>query len=477
MQTLRSRLILSHTLPLLITIPLISLALIYILETRVILPNLSRELVIQANIIAETTRNQADIWSNPAQAQRFVTRTAEHLTAQITLLDPKGQILASSHPEIVGRLGQPLDHPNLPDILAGGRSVQMNYSRSLQAEIVDVFVPVLDSDQQVIGVVRMTQQLGSVYELFLNLRYLIASVVMVEILVGVGLGLILALNLERYLGRVTEALYQIANGQPLSLLPERGPVEVRALFQAINTLVERLQSLEEARRHLLANLVHELSRPLGALRATTHALLKGADQDPALRRELIEGIEAEIQRLQPLLDNLTQLHGQVLGTLELHRQPTEIGPWLSRTLQPWQAMAQEKGQQWVVEMPATLPALNIDINQLAQAVGNLLSNAIKYTPSDGTITVVARVRDHTFQIRVSDTGPGITVEEQDHIFAPFYRSQLNRRFPQGMGLGLAIAHDMVVAHGGQLLVESTPGLGSHFTIRLPLSAGQCSQRA
>jgi signal transduction histidine kinase len=384
-------------------------------------------------------------------------------------LDPKGQILASSHPEHAERLGQPLDHPNLTNILAGEYRVQMNYNRQLQAEIVDIFMPVLGPSRQVVGVVRLTQQLGSVNELFLNLRYLIATAVAVELLVGVGLGLVLALNLERYLGRVTEALYQIASGQPLSPLPERGPAEVRALFQAINTLVERLQSLEEARRHLLANLVHELGRPLGALRATTHALLKGADQDAALRRELIEGIDAEIQRLQPLLDNLTQLHGQVLGTLELHRQPTEIGPWLSRTLQPWQAMAQEKGQQWVVEMPGTLPALNIDINQLAQAIGNLLSNAIKYTPSDGAITIEAGVKDDTLQICVRDTGPGITAEEQEHIFDPFYRSQPNRRFPQGMGLGLTIARDMVVAHGGQLLVESTPGLGSHFTIRLPLS--------
>jgi signal transduction histidine kinase len=72
-------------------------------------------------------------------------------------------------------------------------------------------------------------------------------------------------------------------------------------------------------------------------------------------------------------------------------------------------------------------------------------------------------------IRVSDTGPGIAPEEQERIFDPFYRSQPGRRFPQGMGLGLSIARDVIVAHGGRVDLDSAPGLGSRFTVYLPLS--------
>jgi signal transduction histidine kinase len=110
----------------------------------------------------------------------------------------------------------------------------------------------------------------------------------------------------------------------------------------------------------------------------------------------------------------------------------------------------------------------LDPDRLAQVVGNLLSNAIKYTPQGGTVSLAAGAGADEVWIRISDTGPGISADEQARIFAPFYRSQLNRRFPQGMGLGLSIASSLVAAHGGRLELDSAPGQGSHFTVRLPL---------
>jgi signal transduction histidine kinase len=101
-------------------------------------------------------------------------------------------------------------------------------------------------------------------------------------------------------------------------------------------------------------------------------------------------------------------------------------------------------------------------------LGNLLSNAIKYTPAGRTVSIAANVKDNTAQVQVCDTGVGITQEERTRVFVPFYRGQTGRRFPQGMGLGLGIARDLIVAHGGRLDVDSTPGQGSCFTLSLPL---------
>jgi signal transduction histidine kinase len=105
---------------------------------------------------------------------------------------------------------------------------------------------------------------------------------------------------------------------------------------------------------------------------------------------------------------------------------------------------------------------------MAQVVGNLLSNAIKYTSAGGTINVAASVDDKSFWFKVSDTGAGVLEEEREKIFLPFYRGDTGRRIKQGMGLGLTIARDLVTAHGGELTVESTPGKGSEFVVRLPL---------
>jgi signal transduction histidine kinase len=342
----------------------------------------------------------------------------------------------------------------------------------MQQEIVDVLVPIMDQEMQVAGVVRLSHRLTTVYEQFLRQRYVVGGILLAGLLLGSVVGWVLALNLERPLRDVTRAARQLASGMQLAPLPERGPREIQNLLHSMNVLVQRLLSLEQARRQLLSNLVHELGRPLGAFRSATQALLGRSGEDAALRRELLLGMDTEVDRLGRLLDDLARLHGQVLGTLELNRQPTALGEWLVRTLPPWRESAQAKGLMWKATIPPDLPTLDVDPDRLAQVVGNLLSNAIKYTPSKGTVSLDAGVEGKEAWIRISDTGPGITPEEQERIFAPFYRSQRGRRFPQGMGLGLSIAYTLVAAHDGRLELDSTPGLGSRFTIRLPLQSGQ-----
>jgi signal transduction histidine kinase len=468
MRTLRGQLILSHVLPLLIIVPLVGVVLIYILETQVLLANLSTEMRQRAELTADMAADQPGIWQDTSQAQIFVTRFSAYHHSDVWLLDEDGKLLASNDPDDVAQLGQPLDSPNLPAALAGEDSVRRNYSLNLRTEIVEVMVPVPGPDQEVVGVVGLSQELANVHDRFLRLRYLIVGVLVVELLLGVILGLALALRLERPIRRVTQAIHGVASGQEWTTLPESGPEELRLLVRAFNTLIDRLRVLEEARRRLLANIVHEVGRPIGALHSAIQALLSGADEDPALRRELLEGMDAQAQRLHPLLDNLAELHGQVLGTLELNRQPTPLGDWLRRTISPWREAAHAKGLHWQISIPDSLPALDIDADRMAQVLGNLLSNAIKYTP-EGTVSVEAKAEDDGVSIVVADTGIGIAPADRAHVFEPFYRSHRSERFPQGMGLGLTIAHDLVVAHGGRLEVDSQPDRGSRFTIWLPLT--------
>jgi signal transduction histidine kinase len=205
-------------------------------------------------------------------------------------------------------------------------------------------------------------------------------------------------------------------------------------------------------------------------------LREGADADPDLRVELLAGMEGQIDQMQPLLDDLTQLHGQVFGLLELHRQATPLSQWLPQTMAVWREVSQERGIRWQANIPLNLPVVEIDTNQLGRALGNLYSNAVKYTPSGGTICVEAGVHDgekagpNQWWLRISDNGPGISPDELSLIFEPFQRVQQDRRFPQGMGLGLTIARDLIEAHGGTIEVASTPGQGSQFTVALPVSS-------
>jgi len=466
-RTLRRRLIASHVLPLLVVIPLMGIALIYVLETQVLIPSLTSELFGQASLVAEDAQDQPGIWSDPMQARAFVMRLDPLLDARLMLIGPQGQILASTYAADREQIGQFLNHPGLSTVLMGKTSVHEDYSPSLESEIADVLMPVMAPDEHVEGVVRLSYILTNVYQRFLVLRFIIGGVIVGGIVLGVAVGSGLAVNLERPLKSVTTAVYQLAQGERTTPVPDQGPEEISLLSRAFNTLLDRLRSLETARSQLLANLVHELGRPLGAVRSAIQALQGGAEQDATLRREMLTGIDDEVKRLQRLLVDLAHLHEQVLGSLELDRQSVVLNEWLPHVLVPWREAALKKKIHWEEHLPDDLPVLRYDPDRLAQAVGNLLSNAVKYTPLGGTVSVSASIEDESFAIRVEDTGPGMSAEQLAHIFEPFYRGQTTRRFPQGMGLGLTIARDLATAHGGQLDVTSTPGLGTQFVLRIP----------
>jgi two-component system, OmpR family, sensor histidine kinase BaeS len=470
LRTLRRQLVLSHILPPLVIIPLLGLALVYVLETQVMLPGLAEGLKEQAQLVAEIAGGQAGRWDDPAWSQALVAQLGPHLTARVMLLAPNGRLLASSDRADEDRLGQNLDLPALSDVLKGQTSMRIAYSNNLNAEIADVLVPVQGPDRRVVGIVRLTHRMSSVAGQFLHLRYLITGVLAGGLLLGAAVGWGLALNLARPLRQVAQAIDRLTSGQRLTPLPEAGPEEVSLVARAFNTLAARIKDLEQARHQLLSNLVHELGQQLGAVRSAVQALLGGADTDARLRQELLAGIDAGMGRLQRLLDDLTRLHDRSAGTPELARQPVALSEWLSPTLIPWREAAQKQGLQWDAAIPADLPTLAIDPDRVAQALGNLLSNAIKYTAPGGSVAVSAGVAHDAVWIAVCDSGAGIAPEEHDQVFDPFYRGHTTQRFPEGMGLGLTIARDLVAAHGGQLAIESAPGQGSRFTLHLPCQA-------
>jgi signal transduction histidine kinase len=279
----------------------------------------------------------------------------------------------------------------------------------------------------------------------------------------------LARDLERPIRQTTNAAFRLASGKNPQPLPEGGLDETRILQRAFNTLVERLQTLETSRKRLLANLVHELGRPLGALRSASQALLSGAGEDPQLRQELVQGMDDELVRLQGLLNELAHLHEQVLGSLDLEIRPVRIQPWIESLLPPWQRLAQDKNLHWQVEFEESLPQVaNFDPDRMAQVLENLFSNAIRYTPPGGHITLNVSGIEQAWQIVLKDDGPGIDSEEAEQIFEPFKRGKAAQRLPEGMGLGLSIARDLVEAHQGSLTFTSQPGKGSCFVVNMPI---------
>lgn len=475
MRSLRSRLILTHLLPLVVVIPLIGTAFYYAWSSLTALATVNALLApsvesikTQAELIARLAGNQGDILANPADAQKLL-RDLNSSSLAVTVLNNAGQLVASV--PLTGTVGDTslASGADVSAVLSGEQSMQVVVTAGERSQIVRIVTPILDPERQLLGVLLVSHEVAAAQDVIGQVILLLGVAVAVLLLASVGVGIWLSLRLDNSLRRATAALHDVATGQPQVALPDQGIREIDDLYQAVNGLVERLRTLEAARLRLLANLVHELGRPLGSLRAAVYALRQGAADDPELRNELLAGIDAQIDRLEPLLGELTELHAQVLGPRELERTTTALTPWLNDLAVVWRAAAEQKGITWRADIPLDLPAAEIDAGQLARAVGNLLSNAVKFTPPGGEIAVTARVAAGAQGvIAVRDSGPGIALEDQARIFEPFQRGVAQQRFPQGMGLGLTIARDIVVAHGGTITLKSEPGAGAEFTLTFPL---------
>ncbi len=469
-RTLRQRLIWSQIIPLLIALPLIGVLLVYSLEGQFLIPQLANNLVNNARLLAEISSAEFELWGDPVLFESLISRVHIDPNIQVMFLNNDGALLYSTDINDLPLKNRVLDLPGVTKALTGNETALTNYSLlNLSNVVVDVYEPVTDTARHVIGIVRLTYRIGSLYQIFDQLRCQILIVLVIGLVLSVLIGTWLAIGISRPVREVTEAIYSLATEQRRDPIQERGPEEIRSQARAVNFLVEQLHSLETSRRQLLANIVHELGRPLGALRAAIHALGQGAAEDSNLLNDLQRGMDQETSRLQYLLDELANLYDKSMGGLELDRKPVQLTGWLRSVLIPWKAAAEEKRIQWQEEIPESLPSISIDSVRMAQVVGNLLSNAIKYTSAGGAIKVAASTDEKYFWFKVNDTGAGVLAEEREKIFLPFYRGDTGRRIKQGMGLGLTIARDLITAHGGELTVESTPGQGSEFVLKLPLS--------
>ena len=468
-KTLRGRLILSHILPFLIIIPLIGAALVYFLETQFLLPQLSVDLSVDARVLAQMARYEPDLFQNPQLAQAMLQSYGQSSDAKLTLLNSDGDPLTD--PQSGGSGGYQLGQPDLQQIQAGQVITHINPQILPPVSSIEVLAPVITANNQMLGIVRLTYSFESVLTRLMRLRTWIIVIAMLGLALGVILGWFLAITISRPIQQATGAVNRVAQGHFDERLPVNDPLEIRQLAEAVNYLVDRLQNLEQARQKLLANLVHELGRPLGALRSATQALSKGASQDPQLMSDLLAGMDEETIRLQHLLDDLNGLYDQALGGLELDWKELALIEWLPQVLSPWQEAAQAKGLDWQTKIEEDLPSIQADPLRLGQALGNLASNAIKFTPSGGWVSFRAGQQDGEIQLIFQDNGPGIVPEDQEKIFHPFYQGETGKRMKQGMGLGLSIARELTTAHGGQLEVESEPGKGSTFTIRLRIEHG------
>jgi two-component system phosphate regulon sensor histidine kinase PhoR len=228
------------------------------------------------------------------------------------------------------------------------------------------------------------------------------------------------------------------------------------------TEVRRLDSM---RRDFISNVSHELRTPLAGIRAAAETLHEGALEDAAAAREFLGHIQRETDRLTQMVEELLELSRIESGAAPLRFAQLDASALVRAAAERFRQQAERAGLSISAEAPDEPVTVIGDEERLERALGNLIANAIKFTPPGGSVTVSAEAVEDAVFVRVRDTGIGIAPEQAARVFERFYKADKGRG--DGTGLGLAIVKHIVRAHEGSVSVESHPGRGSLFTMRLP----------
>ena len=319
-------------------------------------------------------------------------------------------------------------------------------------------------DGSVLQVGKSTESRDGLLASFRRVVIGVSFAVMIVALAGGALVTRETVQPIRNLGAVVRRI--IDTGRTDARVPAAGTGDaLDELGVLFNTMLARITTLIDAMRDSLDNVAHDLRTPMARLRGLAERGL--ASSDPAVQREALATCIEECDRILSMLNTLMDISEAETGTLRLVRTEVPVRAVLAEVAELYEDVAEQKAVALRVEEGQDV-TITADRERVRQAVANLVDNAIKYTPAGGTVTIGARRDGQDVLITVSDTGPGISAEEQPRIWDRLYRGDSSRT-ERGLGLGLSIVRAYIRAHGGNVSVQSEPGRGSTFEIRLPSS--------
>jgi len=332
---------------------------------------------------------------------------------------------------------------------------------------------------------RFTRRVGWIFALVLFLTIVGATTVVSWLLPGgvfpgppfrlmrVGFGLLWLLlvvgffrtGMRRFgfpLGDIVAAADRVAEGDYSARAAEHGPRSLRVVARAFNSMTAKLQAQDRQRRHLMADIAHELRTPLAVLQGRLEGMIDGVyPRDEAQ----IAGVLEETRMLGRLVDDLRTLAHAESGMLTLQKESTDLAILLTEAVGAFSAESATRGIALHAVAAPDLPLVEVDPTRIREVLTNLVSNALHHTPAGGAVSVEAARVNTAIVVTVSDTGAGIPAEDLPKIFDRFYKGRGSR----GSGLGLTIARNLVAAHGGEIHADSRMTRGTTITFSIPLS--------
>jgi signal transduction histidine kinase len=477
--TLRFRLWLTYLLVVGVVVLITGSALaVYLLQN----PPADRRELVRLRLVAAMAEKRSQLLgigpgaTFDAQLQETVERIDANADARIAILNPKGELLADS------KLGEAAALPEgayfirrierMRPIFRDAENNQWLFTRTRLENGNLLIAAAPRPDRHVLGLLSDDDLVGPLLR---------------SGLIAVALSLLLAFLIARWitapLQNLAGAAHAVSQGESGRAVIE-GPSEVQDVSRAFNMMADRVQASQQAQRDFIANVSHDLKTPLTSIQGFAQAILDGTAGNPQDTERAAQIIYAEAGKMHEMVNALLDLARLDSGVVAFEQEVLDLNRLIEEVVQNANLAAQRSEIELSFEpgLSASGEPLVVrgDGDRLGQVFANLLDNALKFSPPRSKISLGISVTDDSAEVRISDQGPGIPEEELERIFERFYQTDKARRRSDfhGFGLGLAIAREIVHAHGGVIYARNaTSGRGSIFTVRLPLlAAGQMPQK-
>ena len=291
----------------------------------------------------------------------------------------------------------------------------------------------------------------------------------VFMLIVIVAGFFLAKLMVHPFEKIVHVIDDITEGFDTDDLQVETYTETKQISEAFNKMRSRMKVLDDSRQEFVSNVSHELKTPLTSMKVLADSLLAQEDVPLELYKEFMGDITEEIERENSIINDLLSLVKMDRTSADLNVKSENINELVERILKRLRPIAALRNIELVFESFRPVTA-DVDEVKLTLAISNLVENAIKYNKEEGWVNVSLNADHKYFYVKVADSGMGIPQESLDHIFERFYRvDKSHSKEVSGTGLGLAIARNAVITHRGAIKVHSEEGVGTTFTVRVPLT--------
>lgn len=439
----------------------------------------------QCNILAaQVLLNEFMISSTTDNLNTEIDQLANVLEGRIIIVDSDYKIIKDTYTIEQGKYMMSKD---VHEIMLGN----VANSSKIMNQYVEIMVPIVDSStvtttinpnassnrsannnsveqRQAQGVIICTVSIRDVLETNAFMESQGRLWYALFIFIALMLSLLLAFLLPRPLKVLNRKLQYVSEGHLDEQLEVEGNTEIKDVTDTFNQILGKIQTLENSRQEFVSNVSHELKTPITSMKVLADSLLVQEDVPAEMYREFMTDIADEIDRENKIITDLLTLVRLDKQALNLNIEAIDMNELLELLLKRVRPIAAKRNIEVVFESMREVIA-EIDEVKLSLAFTNLIENAVKYNVDDGWVRVTLDADHKFFYVKISDSGVGIPEDCQEQVFERFYRVDKARsRETGGNGLGLSITRNAILLHKGAIKLDSKPGEGTTFTVRIPL---------